>query len=73
MREEIQVNYELNIIGVEGEFTEEFSHVFDSSLYNSDIEGTDFMMVNFKVQELRNTHGDVFLLEFSVNRGGVMQ
>jgi hypothetical protein len=50
-----------------------FSHDFDDEIYNNDIDGTDVMMVNFKMQDLKKEHGDgIFLLEFSVERGGVL-
>lgn len=72
MRPQIQVVYELTLIGISGEeFVEKFSHVFDREIYDSDVEGTDVMMVNFKMQELKEKYDDVLLLEFSVERGEV--
>ena len=69
MRKNITVTYELNIINKEGEeMVEVFSHVFDSELYNEDVEGIDVMMVNFKVQDLQKRYGQVFLMEFSIER-----
>jgi hypothetical protein len=74
MRPQTHVTYELNLINIEGEeISEVFSHNFDSEIYDSDIEGTDVMMVNFKVGDLKEKHGDVFLLDFSVERGGILQ
>ncbi|PGA05605.1 hypothetical protein [Bacillus mycoides] len=71
MRPQIHVFYELELIGVEGTFVEKFSHIFDREIYNSDVEGTDVMMVNFKMQELKEKYSDALLLEFSVERGEV--
>ncbi|PEA25918.1 hypothetical protein CN984_12510 [Bacillus cereus] len=71
MRPQIQVFYELELIGVDGAFIEKFSHIFDREIYNSDVEGTDVMMVNFKMQELKEKYSDALLLEFSVERGEV--
>jgi hypothetical protein len=75
MRELTNVVYELNLINKEGtEITETFSHTFDSELYNHDVDGTDVMMVNFKMQDLMKEHGkDIFLLEFTIDRGGMVQ
>lgn len=71
MRKQTHVIYELNLINMEGEeFVEEFSHCFDSELYEHDIDGTDVTMVHFKMQDLKKKHGEVFLLEFSIERGG---
>jgi hypothetical protein len=71
MREEIKVFYELEIVGGMGEFTEEFTHTFDREIYIEDMEATDVMMVNFKMQELKEKYGeDIFLLEFSIGREG---
>ncbi|MGN4822057.1 hypothetical protein [Bacillus cereus] len=50
---------------------EKFSHIFDREIYNSDVEGTDVMMINFKMQELKEKYNDALLLEFSVERGEV--
>ena len=71
MREEVKVFYELEIVGSVGELTEEFSHAFDKEIYIGDMEATDVMMVNFKMQELKEKYGnDIFLLEFSISREG---
>lgn len=71
MRPQIHVFYELELIGVKGTFVEKFSHIFDREIYNSDVEGTDVMMINFKMQELKEKYNDALLLEFSVERGEV--
>lgn len=71
MRPQVQVFYELELIGVDGTFVEKFSYIFDREIYNSDIEGTDVMMVNFKMQEISEKYDDVLLLEFSIERGEV--
>lgn len=74
MRPLTNVIYELNLINIEGsEIKETFSHDFDSEIYNSDVEGTDLMMVNFRVQDLREIYGELFLMEFTVDRGDVLQ
>lgn len=74
MRPQTHVIYELNIITTEGEeMLVVFSHDFDSEIYNGDVEGTDAMMVNFKYQDLKEQYGDgILLLEYSVERGGVL-
>lgn len=59
-------------MGVEGTFVEKFSHIFDKEIYSSDVEGTDVMMVNFKMQEISEKYVDVLLLEFSIERGEVI-
>lgn len=71
MRPQIQVFYELELMGVDGKFVEKFSRIFDRKIYDSDVEGTDVMMVNFKFQELKEKYDDILLLEFSVERGEV--
>lgn len=69
MRQNVTVTYELDFINEEGEeMTETFSHIFDSELYNEDVEGIDVMMVNFKVQDLQKKYGQVFLMSFSIER-----
>lgn len=71
VREEIKVFYELELVGSMGEFTEEFTHTFDKEIYIEDIDATDVMMVNFKMQELKEKYGrDLFLLGFSIGREG---
>ncbi|MGH0831315.1 hypothetical protein ACQVTX_23860 [Bacillus pretiosus] len=71
MRPQIQVFYELELMGADGKFVEKFSRIFDKEIYSSDVEGTDVMMVNFKFQEISEKYDDVLLLEFSVERGEV--
>jgi len=69
---ETQVTYELILMVGGGEFTERFSQSFDSKIYNDDIEGTDWMVVGFKMQELKEKYGDdLMLLEMIVERGVV--
>jgi hypothetical protein len=73
LRPQTHVTYELDIITMDGEeMCVVFSHEFDSEIYDGDEEATDLMMVNFKMQELKEKHGDgVFLLGWSIARGGV--
>jgi hypothetical protein len=72
LREHVNVTYELNLINREGEeFTETFSHCFDSEIYEIDVEGTDITMVNFKVQDLKSKYGEIFLMDFAITREGV--
>ncbi len=69
MRPQTSVIYELNLINMEGEeLTETFTKSFDSEIYNNDVDGTDSMIVNFKVQDLQRERGGIFLLGFSVER-----
>lgn len=71
MGKQIYVTYELILADRTGEeFTESFSHSFESDIYCSDVETTDIMMVNFKMQDLKEKYGDVVLVEFSIERGG---
>jgi hypothetical protein len=73
MRPQTHVIYELTLVDKEGEeMFYEFSRDFDDDIYNSDIDGTDIMMVNFVVQDLKNEYGEeLLLMEFSVDRSVV--
>jgi hypothetical protein len=71
LRKQIHVTYELNLITGDGrEVKEEFSYQFDYEIYNEDRDGTDFLTINFLMQNMKKKHGDdVLLVEFSVTRG----
>lgn len=73
-RKEVYVQYELNVIDDKGEeIVYEFAHKFDSELYYDDMEAMDLTIVNFKMQELKEKHGDsLFLDGFTIDRGGVI-
>jgi hypothetical protein len=69
MREQVVVNYLMELICEGGEFTHEFSHIFDSELYYADEEGIDVTTIHFKMKELKEKYGDdLFLFSFSVYR-----
>jgi hypothetical protein len=71
LRKQINVIYELNLITGNGEeVKEEFSYQFDRELYEEDMDGTDIMTINFLMQDMKKKYGDdVFLMDFSVDRG----
>lgn len=69
MREQTDVSYILNLVDKEGnEIVRGFSHIFDSEIYYEDIDGTDILMVHHKVKDIQTELGEVFLLEFTVER-----
>jgi hypothetical protein len=68
-----KVTYELELIGRDGEFHEEFSISFDSELYDSDFENTDAITINLKMRQLQEKYGDdILLLSYAIERGKVM-
>lgn len=72
MRAQTHVVYELNIINEEGEYTEVFSHDFDSEIYEEDIDGTDMMMINFEMEKLKKKYGEMtLLLEWCIERNPI--
>lgn len=70
MRKQICVTYELNLMTGDGrEITDEFSYQFDYEIYNEDSDGTDFLTINFLMQDMKKKYGDdVLLIEFIVTR-----
>ncbi|KEK23972.1 hypothetical protein [Bacillus gaemokensis] len=72
MRPETVITYELKILTGVGEVVERFTKTYDTDVYDEDKESTDWMFINFKMEDLKEKHGDgIVLLEVSMDRGAL--